>query len=124
MFVEPAFYVKKKFMGRLREDGDSFVIRVDEIERDFLLQAEPDIYTITDHYVGYPYILVRLSKANVDGLGRLLEAAWRQLAPKRGSSKPMIILNNPLPRTWKRCIKPLSACRDCRPDAARESAHH
>jgi hypothetical protein len=83
VFGTPAFYVRKKFMGRVRDDGDTFVIRVDELERDVLLQAEPDIYYLTDHYVGYPYILVRLSKANGDDLARLLAAAWRLIAPKR-----------------------------------------
>ncbi len=52
-------------------------------ERDFRMQADPDTFFTTDHYRGYPTVLVRLSKVQVADLRALLEHAWRLLAPKR-----------------------------------------
>src|ERR1051326_9153767 len=58
----PAFKVRKKLFLRLREDGDSLVVKIDFLKRDVLMNAEPETFYITDHYKNYPYILVRLSK--------------------------------------------------------------
>lgn len=83
-FGTPAFRVRKKFLSRLKEDGESLVMRVnDPIEKDFLLEAQPDVFFITDHYVGYPYVLIRLASVDRDELQRLFENAWRTAAPKR-----------------------------------------
>jgi hypothetical protein len=79
----PAFRVHGKFLARLREDGESLVIKVGDDERDLLLAADPRAFFITDHYVGYPTILVRLSAVAVDVLRDVLEGAWRLAAPKR-----------------------------------------
>ncbi len=79
----PALRVRGKFIARLHEDGESLVLKIDENERDLLLLAEPDIYYVTDHYSGYPYVLIRLTKIHRDDLTRLLEQAWRRVAPKR-----------------------------------------
>ena len=61
----PSLKVKGKFLTRLREDGDSLVIKdVDFDERDMLMEAAPEVFYITDHYKGWPMVLVRLSKAH------------------------------------------------------------
>lgn len=44
----PAFRVRKKFLARLREDGD-LVLKVGDMQTEFLIEAEPEIYYITDH---------------------------------------------------------------------------
>jgi hypothetical protein len=43
----------------------------------------PDAFFITDHYRGYPMLLVRLATVEEDDLRDLPELAWRSLAPKR-----------------------------------------
>jgi len=54
----PALKIKGKFFTRLKEDGDSLVIKdVDPDERDMLMEASPDIFYITDHYKGWPMVL-------------------------------------------------------------------
>src|SRR2546421_11295653 len=63
----PAFRVRGRFLARLHQDGVSLVIRVDEMEQDFLINLEPDVYYITDHYRGSPYVLVRLAQVHPDG---------------------------------------------------------
>lgn len=79
----PALRVRGKFLARLKEDGDSLVVKLDFDRRDILLQADPEVFYTTPHYAGYPTVLVRLSKVKRDDLARILEDAWRLGAPKR-----------------------------------------
>jgi hypothetical protein len=79
----PAFRVGKKLMARLQEDGETLVLKTDFLARDTLMQAEPDTFFITDHYQGYPLMLVRLPAVRREQLRDLLDDAWRSLAPKR-----------------------------------------
>jgi len=56
----PALYVQKKFMARLKEDGDSVAVKLDFADRDVLLEADPRAFYLTDHYRPYPAVLMRL----------------------------------------------------------------
>ena len=40
------------------------------------MKADPETFYITDHYLNYPYMLVRLSKVSREDLRELLEDAW------------------------------------------------
>lgn len=79
----PAFRVSGKLIARLKEDGGSLVVRIDYDEREALMAADPETFYITDHYRGYPAMLVRLSSVHPEDLRRLLEGAWRRNAPRR-----------------------------------------
>lgn len=79
----PAFRVRGKFLARLREDGESLAIKCGFEERDLRLQADPVTFFTTDHYRGYPTVLVRLAKVRPADLRDVLEQAWRIHAPKR-----------------------------------------
>jgi hypothetical protein len=79
----PGFRVGKRFLTRLKEDGDSLVVRLDVDEREMLMDADPDAFYLTDHYRPYPAVLVRLSRVEAGTLERLLTQHWRQAAPKR-----------------------------------------
>jgi hypothetical protein len=50
-------------------------------EREEMMQADPETYYITDHYLKYPWVLVRLSRVSPEALRDLLNRALR-LAPK------------------------------------------
>jgi hypothetical protein len=78
-----ALKVHGKLLVRLKEDGDTIVLRTDFIERDHLLRTAPATFFITDHYRDYPAVLVRLSSVAPAQLRELLEDAWRRVAPKR-----------------------------------------
>ncbi|MFI5385973.1 MAG: MmcQ/YjbR family DNA-binding protein [Fimbriimonadales bacterium] len=78
----PALRVGSKFFLRLREP-DVLVIRCDLDEKEFLMMAAPDIYFETDHYKGWPAVLIRLSKIDKDELRERLEKSWRMLATKK-----------------------------------------
>ena len=79
----PALRVKGRFLLRLKEDGDSVAIKIPMDDREILLQADPEVFYITDHYRGYPAILFRLSTVKRHQLADLLELGWRFVAPKR-----------------------------------------
>jgi hypothetical protein len=79
----PAFYVRKKFFLRLKEDGETIVLRINPFERDYLLQAEPDAFYVTDHYRDYPAVLARLPVVTPDRLRERIADAWRMMAPRK-----------------------------------------
>src|SRR5438105_4268923 len=79
----PAFRVRGKFLARLREDSETLVVKCDHPERDFRMEVNPGTFFVTDHYRGYPMLLVRLTTVEEDDLRDLLEITWRCLAPKR-----------------------------------------
>ena len=58
-------------------EPDSLAVRIDFDQRDELMAAEPDTYYLTDHYVNYPVVLVRLSRIHRDALRDLLLMSWR-----------------------------------------------
>ena len=78
----PSFYIGKKFMG-VRGDDDILIMKSAIVERDLLVQLEPEKYYITDHYVPFDYVLVRMSKVDADEVRDLFHKAWRRLAPKK-----------------------------------------
>ncbi len=62
---------------------DVLAIRVSgEGEKRTLLESDPATYFTTDHYNGYPAVLVRLPQIGVDELTELLTDAWRTRAPR------------------------------------------
>ena len=63
---------------------DVLAVRTENLwEKDALLNLDPETFFTTDHYNGYPAILIRLAEIDVDELRGLLVAAWRTRAPKR-----------------------------------------
>jgi hypothetical protein len=84
----PGFRVGGVLFARLRADLDSLVLRADFDQRAELMAADPDTYYITDHYLNYEWVLVRLSRVGADALRDLLRMAWRSaVASKRGASR-------------------------------------
>ena len=83
-FRTPSLKVRKKSMCRMKEDGETLVVRVLDLEdKEALLRAQPDVFFTTPHYDGYAYVLVRLAGVAPDQLRELIEDAWRIMAPKR-----------------------------------------
>ena len=79
----PAFRVGKSLFARQHQDGESLVIKIEPDQRVMRMRADPKTFHITDHYLNYPWMLVRLSTVALDDLRELIEDAWRQSAPKR-----------------------------------------
>src|SRR5256886_11740608 len=79
----PAFKVKKKLFVRQHQDGESLVIGINFEEREEMMNAAPEKFYITDQYLNYPWMLVRMSQVNRDELRDLLMGAWRRVAGKK-----------------------------------------
>jgi hypothetical protein len=60
----------------------SLMVRVDFDDRAHLLAEAPDLYYVTEHYVGYPSVLVRLSLVTPEVLRDLLGMAYKFVAGK------------------------------------------
>jgi hypothetical protein len=79
----PALKVRKKLLARLKEDDDSMVMPgVPQDERDMLVESQPKVFYVTDHYRDYPMVLIRLSKIKRATIEPLLRRHWRTLASK------------------------------------------
>lgn len=76
-------YVAGKFMARLREPDVMVLKPIEDDEQRFLMGTQPDVFFLTDHYRGYPAILIRLSKADRGQMRELIEQSWRRLASKK-----------------------------------------
>jgi hypothetical protein len=79
-YGSPALKVRGKLMTciaihKSAEPG-SLVVCIDLDRRAELIAAATDIYYVTDHYVNYPSVLVRLSRIQPDALKDLLGMAW------------------------------------------------
>jgi len=68
----------------------SLAVRIDLDRRAELLAEAPDVYYVTDHYVNYPVVLVRLSRIQPDALPDLLSVAWRFVTAKTPGGKRAI----------------------------------
>jgi len=80
----PALKVKGRFLCRLRSEAEgALAIRCDLLDREILLQADPDVFFVTDPYRDYPMILVRLDRIRLSALPDLIERAWRMVAPPK-----------------------------------------
>jgi hypothetical protein len=81
-FGTPGLKVRGKFLMRAK-DSDTLVFRCAIEEKEMLIAAAPDIYFETDHYKGYPAVLVQLSQVSDAELRQCLERAWRLQAPAK-----------------------------------------
>lgn len=70
-------------------EPNSLVISIDFEQRDALLAEDPATYYVTDHYVNYPSVLVRLSCIDADGLRDLLSASWKFVTSKARAKRPV-----------------------------------
>lgn len=78
----PSIKLGTKFLLREREPGILAIQRPSIDERDMLIEADPDLFFITDHYRDYPYVLIRLDRLTPDHFRALFETIWREKANK------------------------------------------
>lgn len=71
-------------LGDAAPDGPILAVRVPHLAaKEALVADDPDVYFTTPHFDGYPAVLVRLERIDVDELGELVIEAWLDRAPKR-----------------------------------------
>ena len=62
----------------------TLAVRLPFEQRDELMAAEPETYYITDHYINYPCVLVRMARIHPDALRDLLAAGHRFMSTSGG----------------------------------------
>jgi hypothetical protein len=77
----PALKVHGTLLARLKEDGETLVLKTTFADRELLLSAAPDVFSLTDHYLKYPWILIRLPQIDESFLRELIAEAWRLSVP-------------------------------------------
>ena len=91
IYRSPALKVRGKLLACIpihrSAETDSVAVRIDFDRRAELMAAAPDVYYLTDHYVNYPVVLVRLSRIHLDALKDLLGMAWRFVTAKKPGGK-------------------------------------
>ena len=82
-FGSPSLKVNGKYLAQIWQDGESLILSMEIVERDMWLQAEPNIFFITDHFRDWPGVLIHMDQINDDLLHDLIEQTWRRRAPKK-----------------------------------------
>ncbi len=84
-FGHPAFRVGKRFLASTAKiDPDALCLKLpDQLQREFLVESQPELYYAPPHYADFGSILIRLSKADPGDVRDLFEQAWRAAAPKQ-----------------------------------------
>lgn len=78
----PSLKLKSAFLGRLK-DADTFAIHCPLEEKPLLMESAPDIYFETDHFKGWPYILIHLDRITDAELSHRIKLAWLARAPAK-----------------------------------------
>jgi hypothetical protein len=68
-------------------EPNTLVVMMDFADRDALVEDDPGTYYLKDHYVGYPCVLVRLSRVHPDALRDLVIGAHRFVSAKARRKK-------------------------------------
>jgi len=80
-FNKPAVFLHGQFLTKVHDKEEAMTFRVSSMEmRDMMLEAEPKLFYITDHYRNFPFILARLSALTPTVLKELIAGRAAQLA--------------------------------------------
>ena len=98
-FGKPSVFYAESFVGRVHDKEEAVALRIGTIEmRDVMLEAEPKLFYITDHYKPWPMLLARLKLLDERVLKELVLARLGEIdtkakkkkkaAPKKPGKKP------------------------------------
>ena len=80
-FRKPAVFLHDQFLTKVHDKEEAMTLRVSSMEmRDMMLEAEPELFYITDHYRNFPFVLARLSALTPKTLKEILAGRAAQLA--------------------------------------------
>ena len=87
-FGKPAIFYAENFVGRVHDKEEAVALRVGTIEmRDVMLEAEPRLFYITDHYKPWPMLLARLKVLDKTTLQDLVMARMGEIDAKTKKKK-------------------------------------
>ena len=87
-FNRPCVFIHDRFLTRVHDKEEAVVLQVGSMEmRGMMLEAEPELFYITDHYRSFPFVLARLKGLTKTSFKTMLAGRAKQLAemppPKR-----------------------------------------
>ncbi|HJS45469.1 MAG TPA: hypothetical protein VJ753_03620 [Rhizomicrobium sp.] len=83
-FGRPSMFYGESFVGRVHDKEEAVALRVGTIEmRDVMLEAEPKLFYITDHYKPWPMLLARLKTLDRATLRQLVLARIGEIEAKQ-----------------------------------------
>ena len=91
-FAKPSAFYGDGFVGRVHNKEEAVVLRISSIEmRDVMLEAEPKLFYITEHYRAWPMLLARLSVLDAKTLKGLVMARISEIeaAPIKKRAKKL-----------------------------------
>ncbi|HVZ27410.1 MAG TPA: hypothetical protein VG798_02035 [Rhizomicrobium sp.] len=87
-YGKPSIFLGERFFCRVHDREEAVVLLTGSIEmRDVMLEAEPALFYITEHYRNYPAILARLEILDRKTLKDLLTASSLRLEQKKAAKK-------------------------------------
>jgi len=98
-FNQPSVFIRDRFLAKTHHKEDAVTLQVGSMEmRDMMLEAEPGLFYITDHYRKFPFVLIRLSALTKAVLKDMLMGRAAQLAamppikrrPKKAAKKKTV----------------------------------
>lgn len=97
---QPALKVRGKMFvciaSHKSAEPNTLVVKMDFAQRDALIEEDPGTYYLKEHYLGYPCVLVRLSRVHPDALRELVVNAHRYVGA--GASKKLIRTDRGTPK--------------------------
>ena len=109
-FNQPSVFIHDRFLAKTHHKEDAVTLQVGSMEmRDMMLEAEPRLFYITDHYRKFPFVLVRLSALTAKTLKDMLVGRAAQLA-----AMP------PIKRRPKKDVKKVGAKKKIAPKKAKK----
>ena len=80
-FNQPSVFIHDRFLAKTHHKESAVTLQVGSMEmRDMMLEAEPELFYITDHYRKFPFVLLRLSALTKTVLKEMLVGRAAQLA--------------------------------------------
>ena len=80
-FNQPSVFLHDRFLTKVHDKEEAMTLQVSSLEmRDMMLEAEPELFYITDHYKNFPFVLIRLSALTKTVLKEILAGRAAQLA--------------------------------------------
>ena len=98
-FNQPSVFIHDRLLAKTHHKEDAVTLQVGSMEmRDMMLEAEPGLFYITDHYRKFPFVLIRLSALTKAVLKDMLMGRAAQLAamppikrrPKKAAKKKTV----------------------------------
>jgi hypothetical protein len=77
----PGYRANDQLIVRVLPDDQYIIVRVSLEQREALLDALPDVFSVTDHYKPHPMVIVRRAAIDEGLLKDLLEEAWGLVEP-------------------------------------------